>query len=120
MDITPTPAFMEAVRQTLGITQLIPGPDVVLPAIRDRFLSSIIQERHAEITASKAGQAADEAAAEMKRKLDGGLTPADMGWPYLSPTELVASEWKRWFDEDRVIAHVGHVDPSDSSSPYRN
>lgn len=48
-----------------------------------------------------------------------------------SPDE-VQSEWWCWFEEelrqkgmeiisveDRVIAHVGHADPSDSQSPYR-
>jgi hypothetical protein len=31
----PTPAFAQAVRQVLGIDDLIPGPGVVIPALRD-------------------------------------------------------------------------------------
>jgi hypothetical protein len=45
---------------------------------------------------------ADEAAADMRRQLE-GLTPADiadMGWPDLTADELVASEWQCWFDEE--------------------
>jgi hypothetical protein len=33
----------------------------------------------------KAKAVADEAAAEMQRQLDDGLTPAEMGWPDLNP-----------------------------------
>ena len=120
MGITPTPAFMEAVRQVLDIKQLIPAPDVVLPALRDSVLGPKIWTAHHRIKATRLCQIADEQAAILQQQLDGGLTPTEAGYPHMAPAELVASEWKSWFEEEnRIIAHAGHVDPSDSGSPYR-
>jgi len=67
MDITPAPAFMEAVRQVPGIDNLVLGPEVVIPAIRDSIVGSKIKARHEEVVCSGARQFADESVAEMKR-----------------------------------------------------
>ena len=52
------------------------------------------------MTEHRAVITANEAAAEMRRKLEGGLTPAAMGWPHLTADELVASEWRCWFKQE--------------------
>jgi hypothetical protein len=104
MQITPTPAFMEAVRQVLGIDALVPSPAVVLPALRDPALGPQIEATHRTIVDSRAGRLANEQAAEMRSKLDGGLTPADMGFKDQTADQLVASEWKTWFDEEGGLA----------------
>lgn len=84
MDITPAPAFMEAVRQVLGIDDLVPGPDVVIPAIRSNF-GSKIRARHEEIICSRAGKRANEAANKVKQ--EGG------------DQDAIAAAWKREFEE---------------------
>ena len=48
-------------------------------------------------------QVADEMADEMRRKLEAGLTPADMGWPDLTPEELVESERRSWLEEEAPL-----------------
>lgn len=48
-------------------------------------------------------QVADDMAAEMRRKLDSGLTPADLGWPNMSANELVLSEWRAWVEEETRV-----------------
>lgn len=53
MDITPSPDFMEAVRQVLGIDDLIPGPEIVIPAMRDETVASKIRAAHAAIVESR-------------------------------------------------------------------
>jgi hypothetical protein len=49
---------------------------------------------------TKAEQIADEAAAEIKRQLDMGCTPDDLGYPGMTADELIASEWKAWHAEE--------------------
>jgi hypothetical protein len=41
-------------------------------------------------------------AAEMRRNLE-DATPEELGWPHLTPDELVASEWRCWFQEELAI-----------------
>jgi hypothetical protein len=48
----------------------------------------------------RAVRVADEQANEMRRKLEGGLTPAFIGWPGLTAEELIESEWRCWFSEE--------------------
>ena len=76
MDITPTPAFMEAVRQVLGVTELIPGPQVVLPAMEDERTSDRIQQVLAAILDSPAGRAAEQAVAELGETDDAAIAAA--------------------------------------------
>ena len=47
MNLTPTPAFMEAIRQIAGATDLVPSPAVVFAALPSDGLE--ILQRHAEI-----------------------------------------------------------------------
>jgi len=68
MDITPTPAFNEAVRRTLGITDLIPAPEITIPAMQDEITAAKIRAWHTEILNKPACRVAGEKAAEMKRK----------------------------------------------------
>jgi L-fucose mutarotase/ribose pyranase (RbsD/FucU family) len=89
MDITPAPAFMEAVRQVLGIEDLIPDPGVVLPAMRDPVQGPKIRATHERIALSRAGQFADIIVAEMER--DGASTDA------------IATVWKSEFDKYAVV-----------------
>jgi hypothetical protein len=114
LDITPTPeipfrfgilspALMEAVRQVLGIDDLIPGPDVVIPALQSAETGPKIEAAHRTIASSRAAGVADECAAEMKQKLDDGETAEKMGFGPMSAAELIASEWKCWFDEESHI-----------------
>jgi hypothetical protein len=42
---------------------------------------------------------ADEMAAEMRRILDCGVTPAQMGWPGMTADELVISERQCWLED---------------------
>jgi hypothetical protein len=100
MEIPPAPSFCEAVRQVLGIKDLIPGPQVVIPALRDPTLSSKITVRHAEILRSPVCHVADGRAQEMKRRLDSGETAESMGFGKMENAEMIASEWKCWFDEE--------------------
>jgi hypothetical protein len=48
----------------------------------------------------RAVRVADGQANEMRRKLEGGLTPALIGWPHLTAEELIESEWHCWFDQE--------------------
>jgi len=50
----PTPAFAQAVRQVLGIDDLIPRPGVVIPALRDPVTGPKIEAAHQAILASHA------------------------------------------------------------------
>ena len=65
----PTPAFAQAVRQVLGIDDLIPRPGVVIPALRDPVTGPKIEAAHQAILASHACRIADEAAQRMRAKL---------------------------------------------------
>jgi hypothetical protein len=47
----------------------------------------------------RAALVAAEQAIEMARKLEDS-TPAEMGWPELSPEELIASEFRCWLMEE--------------------
>ena len=55
----PTPAFAQAVRQVLGIDDLIPRPGVVIPALRDPVTGPKIEAAHQAILASHACRIAD-------------------------------------------------------------
>jgi hypothetical protein len=58
---------------------------------------------HAAIIESRACRIADEQAAEMKRKLAGGLTPGYAA--FKTAEELIAAEWASWFEmESRIYA----------------
>src|SRR5215475_4677682 len=100
MYIAPSHSLCEAVRQVLGINDLIPGPQIVIPALQDWETSCKITVRHAEILRSPACHVADGRAEEMKRRLDGGETAESMGYSKMENAEMVASEWKCWFDEE--------------------
>src|SRR6476661_3778256 len=65
----PTPAFAQAVRQVLGIDDLLPGPGVVIPALRDPVTGPKIEAAHRAILASHACRIADAAAMRMREKL---------------------------------------------------
>ena len=65
----PTPAFAQAVRQVLGIDDLIPRPGVVIPALRDPVTGPKIEAAHQAILASHACRIADAAAQRMREKL---------------------------------------------------
>jgi hypothetical protein len=95
--ITPTPAFMQAVRQTLHIDDLIPGPDVVIPALRDPVIGPRIEAAHHAILASGACETADQAAQEARENLE-TLAPEDLGYAGFTAEEVVASEWRCWFE----------------------
>ena len=43
---------------------------------------------------------AAEAADEMRRRLDSGLTPADLGYSDMTASELVESERQAWLEEE--------------------
>jgi hypothetical protein len=108
MDITPTPAFTQAIRQVLGIADLIPGPEIVIPAMRDDIVGSKIRTALAAINGSRAGRIADEQAAEMKWKLAGGISPAALSYDNIkTEAEMVAAEWICWFEEERRIYATG-------------
>jgi hypothetical protein len=47
----------------------------------------------------RAREVADEMAAQMAAALE-HATPEELGWRGLTPEELIASEWKSWFDEE--------------------
>jgi len=47
----------------------------------------------------RAAMTAAEQAIEMARQLE-HLTPEEMGWPCLSPEQLVASEFRCWLSEE--------------------
>ena len=42
---------------------------------------------------------ANEMAAEMRRKLE-DATPEELGWPDMTPDELVAAEWRCWVEAE--------------------
>ena len=65
----PTPAFAQAVRQVLGIDDLLPRPAVVIPALRDPVTGPRIEAAHQAILASHACRIADAAAQRMREKL---------------------------------------------------
>jgi hypothetical protein len=65
----PTPAYMQAVRDVLGISDLVPGPQIVIPALRG-LAGPLIDARHTEIIRSRSGQAANEAIQDRKFKTD--------------------------------------------------
>lgn len=67
----------------------------------DRDLVEELSDDHC-----RAARVADEQAAEMRRKLDGGLTPKGMGFKDCTADQLVASEWKTWFAEEGGVASV--------------
>jgi len=90
----PNPAFCQAVRQVLDIDDLIPGPNVVIPALRNAVLGPTIEKAHRDIVDSPAGRAADEAAQRMREKLEAsGIEDSEL-------EQQVASEWQAWFDEE--------------------
>jgi hypothetical protein len=91
----PTPAFAQAVRQVLGIDDLIPRPGVVIPALRDPVTGPKIEAAHQAILASHACRVADEAAQRMRKK----LATRKPEHPPRELEELVASEWTCWFEE---------------------
>ena len=62
----PTPAFAQAVRQVLGIDDLIPRPGVVIPALRDPVTGPRIEAAHRAILASPACRIADAAAQRLR------------------------------------------------------
>jgi hypothetical protein len=95
MPRSPTPAFAQAVRQVLGIDDLIPGPAVVIPALRDPVTGPRIEAAHQAILASHACRIADAAAQRMREK----LTARKPAHPPGQLEELVASEWVCWFEE---------------------
>ena len=88
----PTPAFAQAVRQVLGIDDLIPKPGVVIPALRDPVTGPRIEAAH---RASHACRIADAAAMRMREK----LAARKPEHPPRELEELVASEWACWFEE---------------------
>ena len=91
----PTPAFAQAVRQVLGIDDLIPRPGVVIPALRDPVTGPKIEAAHQPILASHACHIADAAAQRMREKLAARKPVHPPG----ELEELVASEWACWFEE---------------------
>jgi hypothetical protein len=91
----PTPAFAQAVRQVLGIDDLIPRPAVVIPALRDPVTGPRIEAAHQAILASHACRIADAAAMRMRAK----LAARKPEHPPRELEELVASEWACWFEE---------------------
>jgi hypothetical protein len=103
--ITPTPVFMQAVRQTLHLDDLIPGPDVVIPALRDPVIGLRIEAAHHAILASYACRTADEAAHEARENLE-TLTPEDLGYAGLTAEEVIASEWRCWFEGAWNLEHA--------------
>jgi hypothetical protein len=89
MNITPTPAFMEAVRQVLGIDNLIPSPVAVIRS----SLCNEFRTVHADICESGAGRAADMHADEVWHRLEvDGINDK-------AAAKKVAAEWKRVYDE---------------------
>ena len=88
----PTPAFAQAVRQVLGIDDLLPGPAVVIPALRDPVTGPRIEAAHQAILASHACRIADAAAQRMREKLAARQPEHPPG----ELEELVASEWVCW------------------------
>ena len=55
--------------------------------------------------AAEAARVADDQAAEVRRQLE-YITPEELGWPGMTADELVASEWKCWFDEELRVARL--------------
>jgi hypothetical protein len=52
---------------------------------------------------TRAEQVAREQANEMRRKIESGLTPAQMGWPNMTAEAIIASEYQQWLlAEQRV------------------
>jgi hypothetical protein len=51
------------------------------------------------VTFIRAKRTADEMAEQMRCQLQHS-TPEELGWPDLTPEELVAAEWRCWFDEE--------------------
>jgi hypothetical protein len=45
---------------------------------------------------TRAEQAAREQANKMRRKIESGLTPAQMGWPNMTAEALIESEYQCW------------------------
>ena len=81
----PTPAFAQAVRQVLGIDDLIPRPGVVIPALRDPVTGPKIEAAHQAILASRL---------EARQRATGPL-------PWLPPVPHQLTEddfWGRYFD----------------------
>jgi hypothetical protein len=59
---------------------------------------------------TRAQKLADEMAAEMARKLQHS-TPADMGWPDVTPEQLIEGERRCWLeDELRTYRLAGLLD----------
>jgi hypothetical protein len=101
-NIIQTRAFNEAIRQVLGIEDLIPSPDLVISALVSN-LGPNLEAVHRAIKSSRPGRVANECAREMKRTLDAGATAEEMGFGPLSNPEMIASEWSCWFEEETHI-----------------
>jgi hypothetical protein len=111
MNITPAPAFMQAVRDVLRIDDLIPKPSVVIPALRDPVTGPVIDAAYRIIFDSHAGRVANEAAQRMREKLK-TLKPEDLGFPGMTDEEVIASEWRSWFAAE--LAAEGDEEPRQS------
>ena len=85
----PRSLLAQAVRQVLGIDDLIPRPGVGIPALRDPVTGPKIEAAHQAILASHACRVADEAAQRMRKK----LAARKPEHPPKELEELVASEW---------------------------
>jgi hypothetical protein len=51
---------------------------------------------------TQAEQVADEMSRQMLRQLEHN-TPAELGFPDMTADELVASEWRCWFEEEQRL-----------------
>ncbi len=96
--IPTAPSFNEAVRQVIGVTDLILRPEITNAAMQNKDTAAKIRDRHAEIANTSACRAAHEAVAMVQRKLDGGETPKDMG--FKTAIEAVHDTWRRMYQRE--------------------